>query len=126
MAGTTTKSSTATTRSHAADSANGTDAARQPLDAVISGAQGAADVARQTAGRAAAALPDAMANAQTYARDTQRTLEGMDDQTLMAGTTFALGLGIGLFVSGAHRLLVAAALVPAGAMAMTLLGRKES
>ncbi len=124
MAGTSTKSSTTTTRSQAADSANGTS--RQPLDAVINGAQGAAEVARQTAGRAAAALPDAVAGAQVYARDTQRTLEGMDDQTLLAGTTFALGLGLGLFVSGAHRLLVAAALVPAGAMAMTLLGRKES
>jgi hypothetical protein len=94
------------------------------MDAVISGAQGAADVARQTASRAAAALPDAVAGAQVYARDTQRTLEGMDDQTLLAGTTFSLGLGIGLFVGGAHRLLVAAALVPAGAMAMTLFSRE--
>ncbi|MEO8625222.1 MAG: hypothetical protein ABI452_00835 [Candidatus Limnocylindrales bacterium] len=124
MTGTSTKSSTTSTPSHAADGADGDS--RQPLDAVISGAQGAADVARQTAGRAAAALPDAVAGAQVYARDTQRTLEGMDDQTLMAGTTFALGLGVGLFVSGAHRLLVAAALVPAGAMAMTLLGRKDA
>lgn len=122
MAGTSTKSSSATTRSHAADSANGNS--RQPMDAVISGAQGAADVARQTAGRAAAALPDAVAGAQIYARDTQRTLEGMDEQTLLAGTAFSLGLGIGLFVGGAHRLLVAAALVPAGAMAMTVLGRE--
>ena len=124
MVGTNTKSSTTSTRSHSADSANGSS--RQPMDAVISGAQGAADVARQTAGRAAAALPDAVAGAQVYARDTQRTLEGMDDQTLLAGTTFSLGLGIGLFVGGAHRLLVAAALLPAGAMAMTLLGRKEA
>ena len=123
MAETSTKSSTTTTR-HTADSANG-GGSRQPMDAVINGAQSAADVARQTAGRAAAALPDAVAGAQVYARDTQRTLEGMDDQTLLAGTTFSLGLGIGLFVSGAHRLLVAAALVPAGAMAMTLLGRKQ-
>ena len=124
MVGTSTTSSTASTRSHAADSADG--GSRQPMDAVISSAQGAADVARQTAGRAAAALPDAFAGAQVYARDTQRTLEGMDDRTLFAGTTFSLGLGIGLFAGGAHRLLVAAALVPAGAMAMTLLGRKEA
>ncbi len=121
MAGTSTKSSTSTTHSHTADSAKGNS--RLP-DAVINGAQNAAGVARQTAGRAAAALPDAVAGAQVYARDTQRTLEGMDDQTLLAGTTFSLGLGVGLFVSGAHRLLVAAALAPAGAMAMTLLGRE--
>ena len=89
-----------------------------------SGAQSAADAARDTAAQAAARLPDAVASAQVYARDTQRRLDGMDDQMLIAGTTFSLGLGVGLFVSGAHRLLVAAALVPAGAMAMTLLGRE--
>ena len=126
MSGTSTRSSTGSTRSHANGSS--TDAsdsgARQPLDAVISGAQGAADAVRQTAAQAAARLPDAVASAQVYARDTQRTLDAMDEQTLLAGTTFSLGLAIGLFISGAHRLLVAAALVPAGAMALTLLGRE--
>ena len=102
------------------------DADAQPrLNAVISSAQQAADVARQTAERAAARLPDAVTRTQIAARDTQRTLEGMDGPTLLAGTTFSLGLGVGLFVSGAHRLLVAAALLPAGAMALTLMGRKE-
>jgi hypothetical protein len=120
MAGTSTQSSASSTGSDANDATNGS---RQPMDAVISGAQSAAGAARDTAAQAAARLPDAVASAQVYARDTQRTLDGMDDQTLIAGTTFSLGLGIGLFVSGAHRLLVAAALVPAGAMALTLLGR---
>lgn len=126
MAGTSTRSSTGSTRSHAnGDTNSGSDSgSRQPMDAVISGAQTAAGAARDTAAQAAARLPDAVASAQVYARDTQRTLDGMDDQTLIAGTTFSLGLGIGLFVSGAHRLLVAAALVPAGAMAMTLIGRE--
>ena len=126
MAGTSTRSSNGSTRSHTNGEANtGSDGgSRLPMDEVISGAQSAAGAARDTAAQAAALLPDAVASAQVYARDTQRRLDGMDDQTLIAGTTFSLGLGIGLFVSGAHRLLVAAALVPAGAMAMTLLGRE--
>jgi hypothetical protein len=94
-------------------------------NAVISGAQQAADVARQTAERAAAQLPDAVARTQVAARDTQVALEGMDGQTLMSGTTFSLGLGIGLFLSGAHRVLVVAAFLPAIAMALTLLGRQQ-
>jgi hypothetical protein len=123
MAGSTTKSTSTTTRS----TANGNDStSRQPMNAVMSTAHDAADVARQTAAQAAARLPDAVAATQVYARDTQKQLNGLDDQSLIAGTTFSLGLGIGLFLSGAHRLLVAAALVPAGAMAMTLLGRERS
>jgi hypothetical protein len=94
------------------------------LAAVRSSALDAADVARQTAERAAARLPDAVATARVTAHDTQVALDEMDDQALLAGTTFSLGLGIGLFVSGAHRLLVVAALIPAVAMILTLLGRQ--
>ena len=95
------------------------------VNAVVSGAHQAADVARQTAERAAARLPDAVARTQVAARDTQVALEGMDGQTLLTGTAFSLGLGIGLFVSGAHRLLVTAAFLPALAMLLTLLGRER-
>ena len=83
-------------------------------------------MAGQTAERAAARLPDAVATARVTARDTQVALEGMDGQTLLAGTTFSLGLGIGLFVAGAHRLLVTAAVLPALAMLLTLLGRERN
>jgi len=102
---------------------NGTGQAQ--INAVMSGAQQAAEVARQTAERAAARLPEAVARTQGAARDTQVALEGMDGQTLLAGTTFSLGLGLGLFLSGAHRLIVTAAFLPALAMLLTLLGRKE-
>jgi len=105
------------------DTENGTG--QTQINAVMSGAQQAAEVARQTAERAAARLPEAVARTQVAARDTQVALEGMDGQTLLAGATFSLGLGLGLFVSGAHRLLVTAAFLPALAMLLTLLGRKE-
>jgi hypothetical protein len=111
-------SGTTTTRSNG----NG-HAERNTMSAVIAGAQDAATVARQGAERAAAHLPEAVASAQVAARGTQRALDSMDDQTLVAGASFAVGLGLGLFVSGAHRLLVAAALLPAGAIGLTLLRR---
>lgn len=104
------------------DASNGL---RRTGASVMSGAQDAAEKVRVTAERAAARFPDAMAGAQVAARDTQKTLESMPNQALVIGTSFSLGLGIGLFVSGANRLLVALALLPAGAMAMTILGREE-
>ncbi|HEY8134679.1 MAG TPA: hypothetical protein VIF08_01470 [Candidatus Limnocylindrales bacterium] len=118
--------STTTRKSTSTDTDNNENGTGQTqINAVVSGAQQAAEVARQTAERAAARLPDAVARTQVAARDTQVALEGMDGQTLLAGTTFSLGLGVGLFVSGAHRLLVTAAFLPALAMLLTLLGRQR-
>ena len=93
---------------------------------VRSGAAAAADTVRQTAEKAAARLPDAVAGAQVAARDTQKALDSMDDKALLIGTSFSLGLGVGLFLTGANRLLVALALAPAGAMVMTIVGREKS
>jgi peptidoglycan/LPS O-acetylase OafA/YrhL len=93
--------------------------------AVLSATQDAADMARQTAERAAARLPEAVAGVQVAATETQRVLDEMPSQALLIGTSFSLGLGVGLFVSGANRFLVALALAPAGAMALTMFGREQ-
>ncbi|MGI8928681.1 MAG: hypothetical protein ACR2H0_04350 [Candidatus Limnocylindrales bacterium] len=92
---------------------------------VLAGAQDAAEIVRTTAERAAEKWPEAVAGAQTYARDTQRVLERMPNQGLVIGSSFSLGLGVGLFTTGANRLLVLLALVPAAAMAATLVARDE-
>jgi pantoate kinase len=92
---------------------------------VLSGAQDAAEIVRATAERAAERWPEAVAGAQTAARDTQKALEKMPNQGLVIGTSFSLGLGVGLFMSGANRLLVVLAMAPAAAMAATLLARDE-
>lgn len=101
------------------------DGARHVGATMVSGAQDAAVVVRNTAEQVAAKLPDAMANAQVAARDTQKVLDAMPNQALVIGTSFSLGLGVGLFLSGANRFLVALALAPAGAMLMTMMGRDE-
>jgi pantoate kinase len=99
--------------------------ARGVGSAVMTATQDAAGVVRNTAEKAAAKLPDAVAGAQVAATETQRVLDEMPSQTLLIGTSFSLGLGVGLFVSGANRLLVALALAPAGAMALTMFGRDQ-
>jgi len=86
---------------------------------------GAQERIRTSVGKAADAMPDAMASAQSAARDTQRRLDSMSDDNLLAGASFSLGLAIGLFVSGSSRLLVALTLVPAAAMLSTLMTRER-
>ena len=86
---------------------------------------GAQERIKAGVGKAAEAMPDAMASAQSAARDTQRRLDSMSDDNLLAGASFSLGLAIGLFVSGSSRLLVALTLVPAAAMLSSLMNRER-
>ncbi len=101
------------------------ETAKRNIVGVMAGAQGAAHRLRTGAGKAAERLPDAMAGAEVAARETQKVLGEMPNQALVIGTSFSLGLGVGLFLSGTNRLLVLAALAPAAAMAATLLGRER-
>ena len=99
---------------------------RSAGSAVLSATQDAAEMARATAERAAARLPDAVAGVQGAATETQRRLDEMPNQALVVGTSFTLGLAAGLYLSGANRLLVTLALAPAGAMALTMFGRQQA
>ena len=115
-----TKSSTATAdRNGTSKSSEGILAGAQDA------AQDAADMVKSTYDRAAERFPEVADTAQTAARDTQRALERMPNQGLLVGTSFSIGLGTGLFMSGANRMLVLLALAPAAAMVATLLGRKD-
>jgi peptidoglycan/LPS O-acetylase OafA/YrhL len=92
----------------------------------MSATQDAAEMARATAERAAARLPEAVAGVQVAASETQRRLDEMPNEGLLIGTSFSVGLAVGLFMSGANRFLVAGALAPAAAMALTMFGRQQS
>jgi hypothetical protein len=107
------------------DGGGAQERARKASVGVMAGAQDAAEKVRTSAERAAEKLPDAMAGAQVAARDTQRALDDMPNQALIIGTSFSIGLGVGLFLTGSNRLLVVLALAPAAAMAATLLSREE-
>lgn len=100
------------------------DTATETKKSVVGVMAGAQEVLRTGAGKAADRLPEAMAGAEVAARETQKVLGEMPNQALVIGTSFSLGLGVGLFMSGSNRLLVLAALAPAAAMAATLLGRE--
>jgi hypothetical protein len=99
------------------------DDARGALVGVMATAQDAAERVKTAAETAAERLPDAVASAQVAVTDTQRALDELPNQALIIGTSFSLGLGVGMFLTGTNRLLVLLALAPAAAMAPTLVGR---
>lgn len=109
-----------------AESTENKDGSRRMRSAVMSASQDAAGLARTTAQRAAERLPDAVAGVQVAATETQRRLDEMPNDALLIGTSFSLGMGVGLILSGANRFLVALALAPAAAMAMTMFGRDQT
>ncbi|CAN5843185.1 hypothetical protein BH24CHL6_BH24CHL6_16290 [soil metagenome] len=103
-----------------------TGAAAEAKKNVVGVMAGAQDALRSSAEKAAERLPEAKAGAEVAARETQKVLGEMPNQALVIGTSFSIGLGVGLFMTGSNRLLVLAALAPAAAMAATLLGRENA
>ncbi|CAN5435208.1 hypothetical protein BH20CHL6_BH20CHL6_17740 [soil metagenome] len=120
---------TTSERTNGSTSSN-SDEGSNALAGVMSQAQDAAqatvEVVRNAAGTAADRLPAAMTTAQEVAGQTSRTLDELPDQALLIGTSFSLGLGVGLLMSGMNRLFVLLALAPATAMAATLVNRDSS
>ena len=85
------------------------------------------------ADRAGSVIDRAVADAQPIAAgaadalsDSARAIRQSRDGDLAIGTAMLTGLSIGLVVGGANRLLIAAALVPAGLMGYTLMGRIDA
>ncbi len=111
------------TNGSSSDSDEGTNALVGVMSQAQDAAQATVGVVRNVAGTAAERLPAAMTTAQDVAGQTSRTLDELPDQALVVGTSFSLGLGIGLFMSGMNRLFVLLALAPAAAMAVTLVNR---
>ena len=87
------------------------------------------EVATEVADRAssvAARLPEAAATTREAVEEAARRMEAGSDQMLAVGASLSLGLALGMLVGGANRRLVAVALIPATAMAFTLLDRYGS
>ena len=88
-------------------------------DAIGTAAGTVRGVAEDVAGR----LPDAAATTRDAIAQADRQMRSGSDEMLVGGATLSFGLAIGLLLGGASRFLVAAALVPVAAMALTLLDR---
>jgi hypothetical protein len=76
----------------------------------VSGAVGAV---RATADQVGERVPDVVETVRDSAMETARTIESMPDPSQRLLASFSLGLGLGLAISGAPRLIVVATLAPA-------------
>jgi hypothetical protein len=114
-----------TTKRRNGSAATVDDEGRGVVGVMTGGAQEAATRVRAAAETVAERLPAAMDTAQDAVNQTARQLEELPNQALVVGTSFSLGLGVGMFLTGTNRLLVLLALLPAAAMAATLVGREN-
>jgi hypothetical protein len=95
------------TASAAADEAKATiDDAKSTIDDAIG-------AVRSTGSAVGERLPEVLETVQTNAKQGVETLRSWPEPTRKLAASFSLGLGIGLAVAGAPRLVVAAALAPA-------------
>ena len=88
------------------------------------------DTVTTAAGSAAAAAGDAMSQLPAVAGTAREALVGTNrqirtgsDELLIVGGALSFGFAIGLLFGGANRLVVAAAMLPAASMGLTILER---
>lgn len=81
--------------------------------------------ARDVAGTVAGAAQDITARIPEAATQVDRIVRSGSDDTLRLVTAAAIGFAIGLLAGGSNRLVVLAALVPAGLVGMVLAGRRS-
>ncbi|MBI3748620.1 MAG: hypothetical protein HY262_07225 [Chloroflexi bacterium] len=88
------------------------------------------DAVSTAAGSAAAAASDAASQVPAIAEgarsvlvDANRQIRAGSDEVLIVGGALSLGFAMGLLFGGANRLLVAAAMLPAASMGLTILER---
>ena len=83
----------------------------------------AAGAAATAASDAASRLPGAFDRSTTAFVEANRLIRAGSDEALSAGTALSFGFVMGLFVGGAGRLLVAAAMVPLAMFGFALFER---
>jgi hypothetical protein len=120
----TTEDTTATKRRNGSSGVD-EDEGRGMVGVMAGGAHEAATRVQSAAQTVAERLPGAMDTAHVAVNQTARQLDELPNQALIVGTSFSLGLGVGMFLTGTNRLLVLLALLPAAAMAATLVGREN-
>ena len=111
------------TKSNGGTATTKADANRSPADAVADAAGTVREAAMSARDVAATKLPEVTATTRSAIEDANRQMQSSSDEMLAMGGALTFGMAIGMLVGSAPRLFVAAALVPAVAMILTLLNR---
>jgi hypothetical protein len=115
-----------TTQSTASADRRASTEAREAVAEARSGLADTIDSVRSTAGNMGDRLPDVIETVKASATEGARTVQGWPDSTQRMAAVFSLGLGLGLTLAGAPRLLIAGSLVPAVVVGSTLVGRERT
>lgn len=94
-----------------------------PMRGVRNAAGSAAGSIQAMASDTAERVPEAVETARSVLERTDKTLRSGSDTTVAIGAALSFGVAMGLLIGGSNRLLVAAALAPAGVMALDLYER---
>jgi hypothetical protein len=102
------------------------DALETQGNGIMQTARDVADTVAGVAGEVGARFPEAAAGTSKALGDAGRLIQTGSDDTLKLAGAMSVGFALGLFVGGANRLLVIAALVPTGLIATTLAERMQA
>ena len=124
---------TSQTQSRANSSDQRTSGTTTPTDTARAIASDAGDrmadavgTVRSTVGDVGSRMPEVIDTVRDGAIEGARTLQSMPDPTQRLVAAFSLGLGVGLSIAGAPRLLVVATLAPAMIVAATVIWGPEA
>ena len=115
-----------TTQSTASAERRASSEAREAVADARSSLGDTMDAVRSTANSVGDKLPDVIETVKTSATEGARTVQSWPDATQRLAAAFSLGLGVGLTLAGAPRLVIAGSLVPAIAIAATIVGRERT
>jgi uncharacterized protein YjbJ (UPF0337 family) len=101
------------------------DGAGDAFGAARDAASGAADQVRAGVDGVAERLPDALEAARTGAAATADSLREMPQPTLRLLAALSIGMGLGLYLAGAPRLVTVAAFTPAVLAGLTVVANES-
>ncbi len=94
------------------------------VDAITASARDLANQVESGSSRLVDRVPDAVESARAGAMDTARTVDAMPEQTRLVLAALSMGVGAGLYLAGAPRLVTLLAFAPAAVVAGTWMARE--
>jgi hypothetical protein len=84
------------------------------------------DAVRSTANSVGERMPDVIESVKASATDGARAVQAWPATTQRLAAAFSIGLGVGLTLAGAPRLVIVGSLLPAMVVAATMVGREQT
>ena len=111
-------------KSGKADASSDASSYASRVDDITASARDLANQVEHGSTRLVDRMPEAMESARASALDAARTVDAMPEQTRLVLAALSLGVGAGLYLAGAPRLVTLIAFAPAAVVAGTWMARE--